>query len=161
MFFTVFLLLHFFAKLPDSKKDFTNWSGQEYLLCLDSRVYNLFTDFPTNMKPILFRIIHADNHPELFSSHCSNPEKMELPEPESNTSSRPPGIHQKQQKRGYYQEGVRWCLLKRKWKKTSVLVVNPTTHYSTIILLLLLIPLHSVSFFEFSVQFLIIKAKAT
>ena len=96
-----------------------------------------------------------------FSSHCSNPEKMELPEPESNTSSRPPGIHQKQQKRGYYQEGVRWCLLKRKWKKTSVLVVNPTTHYSTIILLLLLIPLHSVSFFEFSVQFLIIKAKAT
>ena len=38
MFFTVFLLLHFFAKLPDSKKDFTNWSGQEYLLCLDSAV---------------------------------------------------------------------------------------------------------------------------
>ena len=93
-----------------------------------------------------------------FSSHCSNPEKMELQEPETNTSSRPPGIHQKL--RGYYQEGVRWCLLKRKWKKTSVLVVNPTTHYSTIILLLLLIPLHSVSFFEFSVQFLIMKAKA-
>ena len=66
MFFTGFLLLHFFAKFPGSKKDFTNWSGQEYLLCLDSRVYNLFTDFPTNMKPILFRIIHADNHPELF-----------------------------------------------------------------------------------------------
>ena len=79
-----------------------------------------------------------------FSSHCSTPEKMELQEPESNTSSRPPGIHQKL--RGYYQEGVRWCLLKRKWKKTSVLVVNPTTHYSTIILLLLLIPLHNVSF---------------
>ena len=64
MFFIAFckLLQLFFAKLYNSKKDFINWSGQDYLLCLES------TDFPTNMKPILFRIIHADNHPELFFS---------------------------------------------------------------------------------------------
>ena len=150
----------FFAKLYNSKKDFINWSGQDYLLLLDSWVYSIYlqTFQPTWNQSFFESLMQIIT--QSFFSHCSNPEKMELPEPETNTSSRPPGIHQKL--RGYYQEGVRWCLLKRKWKKTSVLVVNPTTiHYSTIILLLLLIPLHSVSFFEFSVQFLIIKAKAT